>query len=172
MQPWEPSFVLNHIARWGCVMCACMGFATTSWANTNPSRSPNSVASQCWVADFRELALTTHDVQQREYKAVAWLKTHASQCTDDQLMMISSNRPSWMGNADTVRVAGQIDRELERRFLMSQRGVDALFDSNTEREATTQVTTTPAAPLPVVPATEINTVPAAVIVQPPGGGAN
>jgi hypothetical protein len=132
--------------------------------------SANEDTHSCWVADFREMALTTHNVQQRENKAITWLRANAGQCTEEQLLMISSNRPSWMGNADTARVAALIDKELEKRYVMSQRDVSALFDSDDVREETTQVITTPAAPPAVVPATQGGDVPAAVIVQPPVEG--
>jgi hypothetical protein len=67
-------------------------------------------------------------------------------------------------------VAALIDKELEKRYVMSQRDVSALFDSDDVREETTQVITTPAAPPAVVPATQGGDVPAAVIVQPPVEG--
>jgi len=133
----------------------------------------NEAEHTCWVADFREMALTTHNVQQRETKALAWLTMHAGQCTEAQLLMISSNRPSWMGNADTVRIAAHIDRELEKRFVMSQRDVSALCDSEDSAEETTEITTTPAAPPAVVPSNPTAGTPDAVIVRPPaqeGGG--
>ena len=134
--------------------------------------SANEDNHNCWVADFREMALTTHNVQQRENNAMAWLRANAEQCTEDQLLMISSNRPSWMGNADTARVAALIDKELEKRYVRSQRDVGALFDSEETREETTQVITTPAAPPPVVPGAQGADVPAAVIVRPPTDGGN
>jgi hypothetical protein len=132
--------------------------------------SANEDTHNCWVADFREMALTTHNVQQREHKAVAWLRTNAGQCTEEQLLMISSNRPSWMGNADTARVAALIDKELEKRYVRSQRDVRALFDSEEAGEEATQVITTPAAPPAVVPGAQGADVPAAVIVRPPTDG--
>lgn len=130
----------------------------------------NEASDDCWVADFREMALTTHDVQVRERKALEWLKQRANRCNEEQLLMISSNRPSWLGNADTARVAAQIDRVLEQRFLMNQRNVSELFDSGLPREESTQINTTPAAPPGVVADTQNTNVPAAVVVQPTAAG--
>jgi len=134
--------------------------------------SANESTHSCWVADFREMALTTHNVQQRERKAMEWLQSNTGRCTEEQLLMISSNRPSWMGNADTARVAALIDKELEKRYVMSQRDVRTLFDSQSEREETTQVNSTPAAPPAVVPGAQGADIPAAVIVRPPTEGSN
>jgi hypothetical protein len=161
IQPSHDSFLrTRHLM----VLAVCWSglFASIASANEN--------THTCWVADFREMALTTHNVQQRENKAMTWLRTNAGHCTEEQLLMISSNRPSWMGNADTARVAALIDKELEKRYVRSQRDVRALFDSEETRAETTQVITTPAAPPAVVPGVQGTEVPAAVIVQPPTEG--
>jgi hypothetical protein len=113
------------------------------------------------------MALTTHVVGERERKALDWLSRHAKQCSDEQLVVLATNRPSWLGNADTARVAGAIDRELERRYVAGKGKVESLFDSPQAKQGDTQTTTTPAAPAPVVPATQPATTPAAVVVQQP-----
>jgi len=149
--------------QWGA-MAICVLAMTAGMAKANAPKD------SCWVADFREMALTTHNVQERERKAVEWLRQRAGQCNEEQLLMISSNRPSWMGNADSARVAAQIDRELEKRYLMNQRDLSELFDSEYRREETTQIHTTPAAPQGVVPNTQNTNFPAAVVVQQPAAG--
>lgn len=145
----------------------CMS-ATPSWGqarNAEPGRSSN--APQCWVADFRALALTTHQVADRERKALNWLERFARACTDEQLLMLASNRPAWLGHADTAKVAGAIDKELERRYVADKARVGGLYDSPETKSANTEITTTPAAPSPVVPAAAEDGVPAAVLVQQP-----
>jgi hypothetical protein len=145
--------------------------ATPSWGqarNAEPARSSN--APQCWVADFRALALTTHQVADRERKALDWLQRYARACTDEQLLMLASNRPAWLGHADTAKIAGAIDKELERRYVAGRGSVGSLFDSPEAKSASTEITTTPAAPSPVVPAAAADGVPAAVVVQQPSAG--
>lgn len=147
-------------------------FATPSWGqarNAEPTARSNS-APQCWLADFRAMALTTQQVAERERKALDWLQRYARACTDEQLLMLASNRPAWLGHADTAKVAGAIDKELERRYVASKASVGGLFDSPVARPASTELTTTPAAPSPVVPATAAEGVPAAVVVQQPSAG--
>lgn len=149
------------------ILAAAMwGFGGWAQAANHDSQAGHVAERACWVADFREMALTTHAVQQREALAVQWLKDHAASCTEEQLLMISRNRPAWMGNADTARVAAQIDREFEKRYVMSQRNMGDLFDSEPPRESTTEVIGTPAAPAPVVSDAPAGTVPAAVVIQP------
>jgi hypothetical protein len=160
---------------WALALTRCLlvgsllSVAAGAWAQ-NQTR-PRAAAAQpaCWVADFREMALTTHGVDERERKALDWLKRHVQQCSDEQMLMLASNRPAWLGHADTARVAGAIDREFERRYVASQGDVTRLFDSPPAAASTTETTTTPAAPAPVVPAAQNTVPPAAVVIQQPAG---
>ena len=162
---------LNQFKRclWAALAAGWL-MASPSWADTaaNTSSGGTSPAAnaECWVADFREMALTTHKVQDRERLALAWLEARAANCSEEQLLMIATNRPSWLGHADTAHVAAKIDRELERRYVLSRRDMSGLFDSDISREEGVDIISTPAAPAPVVPAQETNGMPAAVVVQP------
>lgn len=149
------------------VLGAVVSGVSVAWAQERNRAQPNSKATECWVSEFREMALTTHVVGERERKALAWLKRYGQHCSDEQLLMLASNRPSWLGHADTARVAGAIDRELERRYVAGRGKVESLFDSPAAKPAETQTTTTPAPPAPVVPGTQATTAPAAVVVQQP-----
>ena len=157
-----------HRGFWAVLGAGCL-VMSPSWADTTVntgSRASNPAAdAACWVADFREMALTTHNVQARESQALAWLKARAPNCSEEQLLMIATNRPSWLGHADTARVAAHIDRELEKRYVLSRRNMSGLFDSEPTRENAVDVISTPTAPTPVVPAQGANGVPAAVVVQ-------
>ena len=144
--------------------------AVFSWAQERSKGQPKSKPAECWVAEFREMALTTHIVGERERKALEWLGRYAMQCSDEQLLMLASNRPSWLGHADTAKVAGAIDRELERRYVAGRGSVDKLFDSPQGRPNGAQTTTTPQAPAPVVPPTQPAPTPAAVVIQQPPAG--
>ena len=164
---------LPRLAAWCASMLKLMvlGVAVTgvsfAWAQERTRAQPSSKAPECWVSEFREMALTTHVVAERERKALAWLNRYGRQCSDEQLLMLASNRPSWLGHADTARVAGAIDRELERRYVAGRGKVESLFDSPAAKPAETQTATTPEAPAPVVPGTQATTAPAAVVVQQP-----
>jgi hypothetical protein len=139
IQPFLLYFLRAHLLG---VLALGLGAMAGGMASANES------THSCWVADFREMALTTHNVQQRERKAMEWLQSN------------------------TGRFAALIDKELEKRYVMSQRDVRTLFDSQSEREETTQVNSTPAAPPAVVPGAQGADIPAAVIVRPPTEGSN
>lgn len=162
---------LNGLAG---LMLACMLWMTPQAHAQERKATPARAGSpQCWVADFREMALTTHAVGERERKALDWLKRHAAACTDAQLLAVASNRPAWLGHADTVRVASAMDRELERRYVTASASVGGLFDSPAPKPASTEAVSTPPAPAAVVPAAPpASATPAAVVVQQPPAGSN
>lgn len=136
-----------------------------SWAQARNGEIARSSTPQCWVAEFRALALTTHQVAERERKALDWLQRYARTCSDEQLLMVASNRPVWLGHADTAKVAGVIDKELESRYMASRGNVGRLFDSPQPEAVRNAITSTLEAPNLVVPATTADGVSAAVVVQ-------
>lgn len=75
-----------------------------------PAPPPKPV---CLVADFRTLALETHDSRERLTKASAWLRANGGACTAAQLGVLSSNRAAWLGNADTPALMGMVDGMIE-----------------------------------------------------------
>lgn len=79
------------------------------------------------MADFRTLALTTHDPIERGVKASQWLAKNSPACSAAQLSMISANRASWMGAADTVQLMGQMDGILEAKATSSPELMAALY---------------------------------------------
>lgn len=94
-----------------------LGLAGLAQAQTRrASPAPKPV---CLVADFRSLALETHDPQQRANASRDWLRANGSACTLAQLGNIASNRAAWLGNADSPALMGMIDGMIEKREATS-----------------------------------------------------
>jgi len=89
-----------------CLLAPAWGYAAEPAA---------SIGSGCIISEFRSGALLTHAPDERKAFAVAWLKKNADQCSIAQLKTIVSNRPTWLGTADTGDVAQLLDGVLERR---------------------------------------------------------
>lgn len=84
-------------------------------------------AVNCAVAEFRALALDTHDASQREQRAQSWLDQNLPACNLAQLRALGSNRGAWLGVADSASLAGKIDGAIERRIRDNPDEVKALF---------------------------------------------
>lgn len=129
----------------------------------------------CVVAEFRSLALLTHDANERVTKATDWLQRHGEKCTQAQLTAIASNSANWLGTALTIGVAGNIDALIEAKIADNPDLMAALYSSKGKEAppASAEVTKPPPAPAPVVPAAQpalaqTNNLVQPVLMQAPG----
>jgi hypothetical protein len=83
-----------------------------------------------------------------------WLKLKGANCTPNQLAIIASNRASWLGTADTVDIAGDIDGLIEAKILNNPDLMASMYSSKGKEapRASVEVTQPPPAPAPVVQA--------------------
>lgn len=129
---------------WVCLMALGQCFAASA---QTPGR--NGV---CLVAEFRSMALQTHDVAERIAKVNDWLQQKGGNCTPAQLAAIASNRATWLGTADTVTISAGIDALIEAKILNDPDQMAAMYSSKgKEGRASVEVTKPPPAPAPVVP---------------------
>ena len=94
-----------------------------------PAASGGSYVNTCSIAEFRTLALATHDPQERGELATQWLKTNAANCSISQILLISSNRPQWLGSANSVKVAGLFDQIIESKLKNDPQALKYMYGS-------------------------------------------
>lgn len=97
-----------------------LALVSSAQAQNNPKStgSPSTTAdATCIVADLKAIALETHDVQERGVKAKAWLQKFGPTCTPFQIALISSNRNTWLGHADSPNFVAMIDRINELKHI-------------------------------------------------------
>jgi hypothetical protein len=109
-------------------------FASGAPAQTtkkNPLPVAPNVANPytCSIAEFRTMALTTHDPQERGDLAAQWLKANGPACSISQVLLLSSNRPQWLGSANTVRIAGVFDQIIENKLKNDPLALKYLYGS-------------------------------------------
>jgi hypothetical protein len=102
-----------------CLVVAAMS-ALIGWGaqaqTTKKAAAPSAPSGSCSIAEFRTLALSTHDPQERTERVTQWLRTNASSCSISQILLISSNRPQWLGSSNSVQVAGLFDQIIETKL--------------------------------------------------------
>ena len=92
--------------------------------------APNVVNPyNCSIAEFRTMALTTHDPQERGDLAAQWLKANGPACSISQVLLLSSNRPQWLGSANTVKIAGVFDQIIENKLKNDPLALKYLYGS-------------------------------------------
>ena len=84
-------------------------------SNKSSKTKTTAAAPLCRVSDFRTLVQSTHDPQNREHKAVDWLKTNGSACSIEKLFVIKNNRALWLGTADSALLMGMVDGAIEAK---------------------------------------------------------
>ena len=91
----------------------------------------------CLVAEFRTMALKTHDVGQRVERVEAWLRKNGNSCTKQQLDAIKNNRSAWLGAADSPEVMGIIDGMLEAKISSNPELMAQFYESKGREPVTT-----------------------------------
>jgi len=76
-------------------------------------RPPAVPGAPCLIAQFRALALDTHNPTERAALARQWLQRNLVGCSAQKLGLIGSNRAAWLGTADSAELMGMIDTAIE-----------------------------------------------------------
>lgn len=134
------------------LMTSCLFFLALP-AHAQRSAPASASASACLVSEFRSIAFSTHDIEQRIAKINDWIKQKGGSCTPSQLSAIASNRATWLGSADTVAISSSIDGLLEAKIKDDPDLMARMYSSKgKDFKPSSQVTQPPQAPAPVVPA--------------------
>ena len=100
---------------------AFAGFALNC-ASAQNKTTPGSPAPAvvCSASDFKALAYTTNDAQQREDRAKEWLSKYGKSCQLDQLELILMNQAVWLGTANTPPIISAIETIYKQKKASSE----------------------------------------------------
>jgi hypothetical protein len=149
--------------------------------NNSKSSGASSITgdSSCIVADLKAIALETHDVHERVLRAKGWLQKFGPNCSPFQIGLISANRNTWLGHADSPSFVAIIDRINELRHINMTNAPSPNKPSGTDDASSSQVSAVAKARPPAVAQnTQPPTMAQPLLVQPlaqpnlaPGAGA-
>lgn len=113
------------------------------------SRPITMPGAPCLIAEFRTLALDTHDPTERERVVRQWLRRNLAGCSLEKLTLIGSNRAAWLGTADSATIMGKIDTAIEARVQDNPALLAQLFDAlpRTFAPSVETIRTEPARPI-------------------------
>jgi len=102
-----------------CILMVCLSVLNVHAQNKAKGAAPASAMtdSTCIVADLKAIALENHDVNERGLQAKAWLQKYGPNCSPFQIAVISANRNSWLGHADSPNFVAMIDRINEMKNI-------------------------------------------------------
>ena len=136
-RPTEARRAWHALAPWAAALCLAADLAVAQApAAPAPAGSPAAAApaaqapaaqppaaqaaprpavpgAPCLIAQFRTLALDTHNPAERGALARQWLLRNLPGCSAEKLNLLGSNRPAWLGTADSAELMGLIDTAIE-----------------------------------------------------------
>lgn len=107
------------------MVLAVLALALCAQAQTPKGNS----AGGCLVANFKALALKTHNPDDRAQLAEAWLFRYAAVCSNEQLAMIRANSPSWLGTGLTQELSSLLEGAIEAKISGNPALMSKLYES-------------------------------------------
>lgn len=80
---------------------------TLNYSSAQNKNAPPALV--CSASDFKALAFTTNDAQQREDRAKEWLSKYGKSCPLDQIELILTNQAVWLGTSNTPTISSSIE---------------------------------------------------------------
>jgi hypothetical protein len=149
---------LNHYSlsfSLGCIISILMSSSALAQVKAKPA--PNQVAQapmgSCVIAEFRYIAMTHHDPQERLNKAIDWFQKNGLVCSPTQLSILISSKASLLGTSDGIAMDAVIDRIVEKRMGNDHSAVSRYYRPDVQgpargREDSAPAKTTESGPAP------------------------
>ena len=115
-------YLKAHQNQFWFVCAVSLWMASSALAQTKtkaPPAAPVAPAAPkgaCVIAEFRYLALTTHDPLERQNKAIDWLNTNGGFCSPTQLSILITSKAALLGTSDSVALGAVLDGIMEKRL--------------------------------------------------------
>ena len=130
----------------------CLGSLQVQ-AQTNASPQPRSsgqaasaksASGPCLIAEFRLMALTTHDPQERQNKSIEWLQQNNANCSLMQLSILHSSKAALMGTADSMALSAVFDTIIEKRLANNPEALSRYYRPEAQTQTRSKVESTSA----------------------------
>ena len=108
---------------------------------------PKEPSPNCFISEFRHIALSVHEPIERASKAKIWLAQNVSACSIEKLNSINKNRAAWLGTSDSTDFMMTIDSMIEYKAAGNPEMLAQIFNSPSKEVASSvQVTGATQAP--------------------------
>ena len=108
---------------------------------------PKEPSPNCFISEFRHIALSVHEPIERASKAKIWLVQNVSACSLEKLNSINKNRAAWLGTSDSTDFMMTIDSMIEYKAAGKPEMLSQIFNSlGKEGTASVQMTSATQAP--------------------------
>ena len=108
--------------------------------------APEVTGGPCLIAEFRFLALTTHDPQERQNKSIEWLQKNSANCSSVQLSILHSSKAALMGTADSMALSATLDAIMEKRMANNPEALNRYYRPEVQGPGRSKTETAAAGP--------------------------
>ena len=112
--------------------------------SSGQAASAKSASGPCLIAEFRLMALTTHDPQERQNKSIEWLQQNNANCSLMQLSILHSSKAALMGTADSMALSAVFDTIMEKRFANNPEALSRYYRPEAQTQTRSKVESTSA----------------------------
>jgi hypothetical protein len=143
---------LSQLLCWLMVCLSCLNSAQAQTAATPKPRgtaqpaAPEVTGGPCLIAEFRLLALTTHDPQERQNKSIEWLQKNNANCSSVQLSILHSSKAALMGTADSIALSATLDAIMEKRMANNPEALNRYYRPEVQGPGRSKTETAAAGP--------------------------
>ena len=137
---------MNNLARFIAIFLVLTSTVNIALSQTKRA-ADTEPAPNCFISEFRHIALSVHEPIERASKAKMWLVQNVSACSLEKLNSINSNRAAWLGTSDSTEFTMTIDSLIEYKAAGKPEMLAQIFNSPVKEVASSvQVTGATQAP--------------------------
>jgi hypothetical protein len=104
---------MDNLARFIAIFLVLTSTVNIAFSQTKKKAAKTEPAFNCFISEFRHIALSIHEPIERANQAKRWLTQNLTACSVEKLVVINSNRASWLGTSDSSYFMNALDSMIE-----------------------------------------------------------
>ncbi len=104
---------MDNLARFIAIFLVLTSTVNIAFSQTKKKAAKTEPAFNCFISEFRHIGLSIHEPIERANQAKRWLTQNLTACSVEKLVVINSNRASWLGTSDSSYFMNALDSMIE-----------------------------------------------------------
>jgi len=104
---------MDNLARFIAIFLVLTSTVNIAFSQTKKKVAKTEPAFNCFISEFRHIALSIHEPIERANQVKRWLTQNLTACSVEKLVVINSNRASWLGTSDSSYFMNALDSMIE-----------------------------------------------------------
>ena len=104
---------MDNLARFIAIFLVLTSIGNIAFSQTKKKAANTEPAFNCFISEFRHIGLSIHEPVEKANQAKRWLTQNLTACSVEKLVVIKSNRASWLGTSDSSYFMNALDSMIE-----------------------------------------------------------